>query len=229
MQKTLFIILATLVLGSCQNEYKICDCNSTDDQVKLYSDILNELVEHHFYSRYLDRDMNQIFNEYSSDNADTAKIRREEIQLQNKLFNDTSKFCNIYLDTAYKPYFNQWTYYQNDTGRYAQKIKDLFLTFSQDGQLVIDSLNSMQLNLEPNDFKLCTSKMLSVRDIKTQKGKCEIGIVSFSKVFLDKTKNKGLLYCNFRCGTLCGKGELLLIEKINNQWTITDTIVTTIS
>lgn len=229
MRTILFIILTTITLSSCRYDYKLCDCDSADEKVKIYNNILNELVEHHFYNRYLGKDEEKIFNEYASDNPDTAKISRELIQLQNKLFNDTARFSNIYLDTIYRPYFNQWSYYQSDTGRYARETKDIISTFSTDGQSVIDSLNSMQLGLEPNDFKLCTSKVLSVRDLKTQKGKGTIGIVSFSKVFIDKTKTKGLLYCNFRCGEFCGKGELLIIEKINNRWTITETIGTWIS
>lgn len=229
MRTTLFVILTILILSSCRYDYKLCDCNTANEQVKIYNHILNELVEHHFYNRYLGKDEKKIFNEYTSDNPDTAKIRREVIQLQNKLFNDTARFCNIYLDTVYRPYFNQWTYYQNDTGQYSRETKDLINTFSNEGQSVIDSLNSMQLSLEPSDFHLCTSKVLSVRDLKRQKGKCAVGIVSFSKVFLDKAKTKGLLYCNFRCGELCGKGELLVIEKINNRWTITETIGTWIS
>jgi len=197
--------------------------------MKIYNNILNELVEHHFYNRYLGKDEEKISIEYTSDNPDNAKIKREVIQLQNKLFNDTGRFCNIYLDTLYRPYFNQWTYFQNDTGRYATEMKDLITAFSTDGQTVIDSLNSMQLSLKPSDFQLCTSRVLSIRDLESQEGKCAIGIVSFSKVFLDEAKTKGLLYCNFRCGGLCGKGELLVIEKINNRWTITETVGTWIS
>ena len=223
MRKTIIIILTTLTLSSCNYEYKLCDCNSADEKVKIYSDILNELVEHHFYNRYLGKDEQKIFNKYASNNPDTAKISREVIQLQNNLFNDTTRFCIIYLDTVYRPDFNQWTYYQNDTGQYAREFKDLINTFTIDGLSVIDSLNSMQLSLKPSDFQLCTSKVLSLQNFNNQKGKCAIGIVSFSKVFLDKAKTKGLLYYNFRCGEFCGKGELLVIKKINNRWTISDT------
>jgi hypothetical protein len=174
-------------------------------------------------------DEDKILNEYASDDPDTAKIRREITRLQNNLFNDTARFCDIYLDTVYRPYFYPWTYYQSDTGISARQTKELFSSFSDNGQDVVDSLNSMQDRLAPGDFHLCTSNVLTIRDIKNRKGKCAIGIVSFSKVFLTKTKTKGLLYFNFYCGGLCGFGHLLLIEKVNNKWRIIQTRATWIS
>jgi hypothetical protein len=218
-----------MILSSCNYNYKVCNCNSADEEVKIYNDILTELVENHFYNRYLGKDEEEIFNEYIADKPDTAKIKKREIQLQNKLFNDTARFCNIYLDTIYRPYFNKWTYYQNDTSRYARETKDLISSFSTDGQSVIDSLNNMKLGLKPNDFQLCTSKVLSIKDLQTQKEKCYIGVVSFSRLFLNKTKTKGLLYCNFRCGGLCGKGNLLIIEKVDNRWIIKEARMTWVS
>ncbi len=228
MQKTLYVLFLFIILNSCSNNYKVCECNSENEQANIYSSILNELVEHHFYNRYLGDDQKQIFMLEASNIKDSAKVKRETIKLQNSIFQDTSKFCNIYLDTVYNPYFKPWTYYQNDTNRFAREIKDLITNFSNDGQSVIDSLNSMQTNLSPNEFQLCTSKILSVKELNNLDGNCAIGIVSFSKIFLDNAKTKGLIYYNFNCGVLCGKGELLMIEKINNRWTITETIGTQI-
>ncbi|MEZ5013970.1 MAG: hypothetical protein R2794_06730 [Chitinophagales bacterium] len=174
-------------------------------------------------------DAEMIYDAYAYDAPDTAKMRKQVIRLQNKLFNDTTRFCNVYLDTIFKPHFKQWSYYQDDTGSFAREMKDLVSAFSDNGQSVIDSLNGMQSRLEPSDFKLCTARILSVRDLESQKGKCGIGVVSFSKVFLDSTKSKGLLYCNFRCGGLCGFGHILIIERVKDRWTITKTIETWIS
>ena len=227
MRTVLYIILITFT--SCRYDYKICDSNSTDEQVKIYNNILNDLVEHHFYNIYLGVDEENIFKQYASDNPDTAKIRRNVIQLQNKLFNDTVRFCNIYIDTIFSANFNKWSYYQSNTGRFQKEIKNIISTFSPNGQLVIDSLNSMQSRLSPNDFQLCTSKVLSVTELNDQKNECKIGIISFSKIFFDKRKNNGLLYYNFRCGGNCGKGELLIIKKIDDRWTIIETIMTWIS
>jgi hypothetical protein len=229
IQKILLIILTTTTLSSCHKNYKVCNCISTEEPVKIYSDVLNELVEHHFYNLYLGKDQEQIFKLETLNSRDTAKIRRETIQLQNKIFNNTDRLCNIYLDTTYSANFKPWKDYLIDTSRHATEIKDLIIAFSNDGQSVIDSLNSMQMNLDPEELQLCTSKLLSIRDKKTKKGICEIGIVSFSKVFLDETKTKGLLCYTFRCGALCGKSELLIIEKINNRWTINEIIRSRIS
>ncbi|MBK7038664.1 MAG: hypothetical protein IPH42_20645 [Bacteroidetes bacterium] len=139
--------------------------------MKIYSDILNELVEHHFYNRYLGKDEQKIFNKYASNNPDTAKISREVIQLQNNLFNDTTRFCIIYLDTVYRPDFNQWTYYQNDTGQYAREFKDLINTFTIDGLSVIDSLNSMQLSFEAKRLSTLHFESFITTKLQQSKGK----------------------------------------------------------
>src|ERR1017187_8102824 len=97
MRTILFITYTFILFNSCQYDYKLCDCNSKDEQMKVYNDILNELVEHHFYNLYLGRDQEKIIKEQAARNPDTSKIKKEVIQLQNKLFNDASKFCVIYL------------------------------------------------------------------------------------------------------------------------------------
>ena len=223
MRPLILIILTILILNSCHYdyEYKICESNTSDLQLKIYNDILNELIEHKFQNRFLGKDIERLRMEYASDNPDTAKIRKKTIQLQNQLFGDTARFCIIFLDTVFKPYFPPWTYLQKDTGLSASKMKKLITSFSSKEQEVIDSLNTMQDRYLPNDFHLCTSKILSLRELKNQEGECGIGIVSFSKLFLNKSKTKGLLYYSFYCGDLCGRGGLLVIEKINDRWIIT--------
>lgn len=223
MRLQILIILTILTLYSChyKYEYKICDFNTSDQQLKIYNGILNELIEHRFLNRFLGKDIEQLEMEYASDNPDITKISRKTIQLQNQLFGDTARFCIIFLDTIFKPYYPSWTYLQKDTGQFALKFKKLISSFSSNGQAVMDSLNSMQDRYLPDDFHLCTAKILSLREIKNQEGECGIGVVSFSKLFLNQSKTKGLLYYSFYCGDLCGNGGLLVIEKIKDRWMIT--------
>ncbi|HUM47368.1 MAG TPA: hypothetical protein PLD84_10590, partial [Chitinophagales bacterium] len=175
-------------------------------------------------------DEERIFLEYASEDRDTAKIKKEIIKLQNKLYQDTARFCIIYLDTSFRPYFNPWEYFQNDTGKFASETRKLILSFSSNGQEVIDSINTIQDRYSSADFQLCTAKVLSLREVSNQKdGKCGIGKVSLSKVFLEKSKDRGILYCNFYCGGLCGYGSILIIEKQNGRWKIIEQRITRIS
>jgi len=227
--RSVVCLAAILALYCCELRYKECNFNSTDEQLVIYNTILNQLVEQQFYHFYLGGDEERISTMSAAANTDTAEIKSEVIRLQNQLFKDTTRFCNIYLDTAFRWYFDPWSFYQDNPSRGAKEVVQLLAEFSDNGQDVIDSLNSMQTRLTPGDFNLCTSKVLSINDARHQKDKCEIGKVSFSRIFLHESGTKGLLYCNFRCADLCGFGRLLVIEKVKNRWTIARSMLTWIS
>jgi len=58
---------------------------------------------------------------------------------------------------------------------------------------------------------------------------CYIGKIVFSRLLFNDRKTMGLLYYEFRCGGLCGYGNLLLIEREGKSWKIKDALRTWIS
>ena len=46
---------------------------------------------------------------------------------------------------------------------------------------------------------------------------------SLSKIAFNKEKAKALFFGSFVCGGLCGRGELIMMEKVDNNWKIIDT------
>lgn len=222
MKYLVVTVLTFIILVSCNSEYKTCEFESSDEQIKIYNNILNELVDHYFYNFYLGKHEERIFELSAIKDPDTSKIKKEVIKIQNELFHDSSRFCTIYLDTIFRPQFDPWKYYLSDTSSYTIDRREIISQFSTNGSLVIDSLNAMQANIKPKDFHLCTSRVASLADLKKEKDRCAIGVVAFSKVFLSKSGAKGILYCSFRCGGLCGKGMLLTIEKTEDRRIIID-------
>ena len=91
MLRLLSPILIIFVFSSCKREYKKCHCNSTNDEIKAYSEILNEIVDHRTYNYYLGKDEERIFKDYVAHRDDTSRIDKEVIRLQNNLFNDTAR------------------------------------------------------------------------------------------------------------------------------------------
>lgn len=229
MTRLLYFVLVITIISSCKPEYKKCEFQTNDDFLKAYNDILNEIIIKHSYNIYLGKDEEKIFERYANNMADSENIEKDVIKLQNKLFGDTSRFCTMYLDTALRPAFNPWSYFQKDTNSYRIKIRNLISTFSENGQAIIDSLNSIQRKYFPQDFKLCTANIKSLSELETDTTKCYIGKVAFSKLILNNTKSKGLLYYEFKCGGLCGYGSLIMVEKIQNEWMIKQSLTTWIS
>lgn len=210
--------MLALCFTACKRyEYKVCDFHSDNEQTLLYNQILNELVETQFYTGYLGNDAQKVWDMHIND-EDSTDIKREIINIQNKIFKDSNRFCYVYLDTIMKPTFYSQEYFLKGATEYSKNTVALFRSFSNDLQAVIDSLNTHQKMLKASDFQLCTSKVMSLTEEDSTH--CVVGKISFSKVFLSKTKDKGLLFIDFYCGPLCGYESLLVIEKINSRWTV---------
>lgn len=229
MARLLYLIIIVSIISSCKPEYKKCAFQTNDNLLKAYNDILNEIIIKHSYNIYLGKDEEKIFERYASNIADSINIDRDVIKLHNKLFGDTSKFCTIYLDTLLGPEFNQWSYFKKDTSQFSSTVRNFISSFHSDGQSIIDSLNSIQTKYSSVDFDICIAKIKSVKELNTDKPNCYIGEISFSKLVLNQAKDKGLLYYEFKCGGLCGYGRLVMIEKIQNEWRIKQSLTTWIS
>jgi len=220
MRILFFLIFSLTGLTSCVSEYRYCRCESTDEKLSAYNDVINELVERRFYNFYLGKDEERLFKAYAENPADTDRLRGEIIRLQNEIYGDTSMFCTLYLDTLLRSRFENLTYYKSDTGEYSEQFIHIISAISNNHQAIIDSLNERQKKYSSTDFSLCSSRMVPIGNADDSSYKCIIGRISISKLFFNEENNKGLLYYEFNCGLLCGKGELLLIAKSNGRWHI---------
>lgn len=212
-----FLIISSFIVTflSCKPEYKECEFSIKDEELLIYNEILNELVEHHFYSGYLGNEADTIFRKYDYF-KDTAEIKKELIKLQNKVFMDTSRFCALLLDTG------NFHLPIDSVKTYRPEIIKIIKTISPDEVTSIYDLNSIQEQYTGKDFQLCTSRVLSYDELK-KKQKCYVGKLKLSKLILNKEKTKGLLYYEFICGGKCGMGELVEFEKVNKRWRIKNT------
>ena len=46
------------------------------------------------------------------------------------------------------------------------------------------------------------------------------GTLRMSRIYFDKEKRVGLIYCSYACGRLCGEEVIICIRKINDKWAI---------
>ena len=222
-----FILFVLLI--SCKPKYSQCEIETPDPYLKAYNDLFNEIVVKRAYDIYLGKDEERIFKEYLHFPKDSNRIEKEVIRLHNKLFNDTSRFCTIYLDTLLKPEFNSWRKIQNDTSAYSSKLQSMLTIFSKDGQEMIDSLNSIQKRYTAQNFTLCTAIIRPISQLKVDTPKCQIGKIVLSEIIFNKLYDQALLYYEFECGELCGYGSLIYAEKKNGHWYIKQSIKTWIA
>lgn len=186
--------------------------------MSIYNDVLIELVEEHFYSRYLGKEGEKIISKHISESVDSTQESSQIIHAHNKLFGDSTLLQTIYLrdenisDSAIGNNFSYYNY-----GR-SKSIDNLLVSISSNKKSVLDRINSSQFKYKAKNFYACTFKIKSASDKGIKKNDNKIGLVSFSKIFINK--NEAILRCDLNCGGLCGKGYILKVKKISNHWKI---------
>lgn len=55
------------------------------------------------------------------------------------------------------------------------------------------------------------------------------GTLRMSRIYFDKEKRVGLIYCSYACGRLCGEEVIICIRKINGKWIIEQNILLGVS
>ncbi len=199
-------------------------------EISFYNNVLQELVEDAFYQYYLNYfidSASSLFDDYYYKKIlDSAEYSSRINILREQVLADSTKRCNLYLDTTnfWKPQFTDIASKISDSSntRFSVKLKSILTPFlgSDKGTSIIDSLNSVQKRYSYIDFKL---KACKVKDLSSRKhfiNECEIGVIRISKMTLDSSKTKALLYFEFYCGSKCGMGDLISLELIDGVWFI---------
>ena len=224
MKVFLLLLISVTFLQCSTPEYKVCEFTTNDKELKLYHDILTELIEQHFHNGYL-RYVSEYLEKYPStlEFSDTAAFKKDLILAQNRLFNDTSKFATICYRSSlergpwgYSDRTGFSTLSKTDTAKYIREIKAFITSFSPVWESVADTIAKAQTNYTSESFNLCTSNVIACEQYRD----ADMGVVRFSKAFLNEDKTKALLYYEFTCGGKCGKGEIILAEFDSQRWTI---------
>ena len=57
----------------------------------------------------------------------------------------------------------------------------------------------------------------------------QLNLSKMSRIYFDKEKRVGLIYCSYACGRLCGEEVIICIRKISDKWSIEKTILLGVS
>jgi hypothetical protein len=211
--KTFLIIVGLVITLSCAKENRKDLSLPADERLSIYSNILDELVKDHFYNLYLGEDVEKLDEKYDRD-RDSPEYQRQLENLKGVIDSDTASQSTICL--RHELNFIKWTQLGRrdltDSLNFIAGLSKHLKDSSMRHEEIYDSLISPQKQFSADRFRPSSYKVKA--------NDCSIGILSFSKVCLNKLRDKGLLYYEFHCGEKCGKGEILLIEKKAGHWTI---------
>ncbi len=224
--------------------FRECPCTHTDPEKRLYNQVLTELIEQRFYSSYLPDSANEQiqkvlqlqFPQSSTYKLGTVAFKRyetvrkelEAIQ-QNRLFNNGALFETIYMDPNSHRHLSPFTLPRalqtaGTPDAFTEKKARINSLFSEvvpgDTSAAIIQLNTLQNNILPSNFQLCTAKIILRPSNSKRTFDRNETTVWFSKIVFNATQTRALLRYDMFCGGNCGFGEILLIEKTNGNWHI---------
>jgi hypothetical protein len=219
--KKIGLTIISLIFFSCAKEKEKCSFQHSDKEMAIYNDVLIEMVEHFFYNRYLGDEWKKV----KTDGMDSVQIAQKQSELQKLIFGDSLKYRNVFLVDTVTEEKNLKFDKMDDYDGLDKLAKEL----SSNKTEILSSINVPKFNYKAKEFHSCTFNVKSITAFEEDELKNEIGIVNFSKVFINQNRDEGVLCCNFRCGGLCGRGYILRIKKNGNRWKIVEFHTTWIS
>jgi hypothetical protein len=224
-----------LALGSaCEpTEYRRCPSTHTDPTQQLYQEVLTELIEQGLTHAYLPDEDRAIINFHFRDAedrpltpADSVWLRYHLVRFQRRLFRDSACFETFYLSTSRDGRYSLLALLPASfavlqaTSRSKQLAVWLTAFAPQQEQAALEQLNTIQQLMPASDFQLCTATLLPAPPRSTPGLDIGEGTLTLSNVVFNAAQDQALLTYGWGCGSLCGFGSLLWVEKVNGHWCI---------
>ena len=117
-------------------------------------------------------------------------------------------------------------YYDKDTARCRQAHDNAWAPmFSQLKQLAYQQKQKLEPKLRVSyPTQLLPVDQIRKLDENNGESRPATYIVGLSAVVYNPLKTKALLFSSFYCGGNCGRGELIMLEKVSQRWVLIDTV-----
>lgn len=216
MKKSSIIVILLIFLVSCdfipnKEGNNITSKNNIQnlDSVAIYNSVLKILLKKNMYNRYLGENGHDLNLKLIKKEIDSASYLKKINELTNKIINNNSLKRSLFInDNTFKNVSNKI-----NTLKFPKEFR-------------IDSVKANQkLNkvhgLSIKFFKSDLAYIKSISELNTKEDvRSNIGILTFSKLYINTKEDYGLLYFEFVCGNTCGEADVILLKKVENQWRI---------
>jgi hypothetical protein len=208
-----FIWCALLVTAmGCKNHF------SKEDELKLYNTVVDQIIYDNYYQSCLAND-NKLHQDFLSGKIPEPAYLKivDSLKAIRKMHGPKCKVD--YTDRL--GVLTKDSVFDNDIKLYIiDNLKDTFFVShfgNASNDDVLDKL-SKPANLNLSDLQINYMDMVP-HDNSTPYGN-GIGLIAISKIYFNEKFNKAILYYEFLCGPLCGKGEVVFIDKVSNGWKV---------
>ncbi|MCC3160264.1 hypothetical protein LJ737_23710 [Hymenobacter sp. 15J16-1T3B] len=202
------------------------------EQLRVYNDVLTQLVEQRWNDRYLGPDEPRIQQARSKAHfhgADTTGLQREINRLRLLLRRHPERQGTVCLLADFRPVLPEWAYFEGEGGLtpFGGTLRAMLQAVAGGAtRAALDSLRTGPPQLRASELLLPTARVQPAPAPRSGANYdwylqgCSIGMVSVSRLVFNAAQTKCLLAYNFYCGGKCGQGELLVVEKRGGHWII---------
>ena len=209
--------------------------------IKVYNDVLNDLIKNHFYFYYLGSNYNKLYEGYNGLNAeDTVIFNKRQKEMTNNLLANPNQLCTLYINLSQDSRSRKFDLGLGENEKFGEKINAILNKIDGSVSEKLKYLSERQQLFNEKSFHSPLAKISAIYDrprspiigldwMRRDGKNCTIGIVALSNIILNKDKKRGVVYYEFLCGSRCARGELAEIEKVRGKWQVVNTLLFWIS
>jgi hypothetical protein len=210
--KTFLCCTLLVITIGCKNDF------SKENELKLCNEVLDQIIYDNYYQNCL-ADDDKLHQDFLSDKM-TESVYLKIVDSLKEVRKKVGPKCKIdYTDRL--GIFSKDSVFDNDIKlSIRNNLKDTFLV-NHFGDVSVDAVFdklSRPAKLSVSDLQISYMDIVP-HDKNTPYGK-GIGLIAISKMYFNEKFDKAILYYEFNCGPLCGHGQVVFIEKENDEWKI---------
>ncbi|HEY8937291.1 MAG TPA: hypothetical protein VIM65_18825 [Cyclobacteriaceae bacterium] len=215
--KRIFILVAVTCLLSILScvQREISDVEETS----IYHNVFDSLFEERYFNFCLKSD--ELVDSFNIGEIDSLRFVKKLQQLKLNRLKEVNK-CVVHYSTEFRRNLDYIRLIPKELLLNSSFFKDNFELEQLEG--VLDSLRS-PANLPINDIESTYAKIDKINNDGQRGAENGIGTISFSRLSLNDSNTKAILYYEFVCGPGCGDGAILFISKDVTRWKIVKRIM----
>ncbi|MEJ7646701.1 MAG: hypothetical protein WKF87_19045 [Chryseolinea sp.] len=212
-------VLLIFFFFACESRREV----AIDEKVKLYGDVLDQLITEHFYQLCLPP--NEVTDSARSDFFNNKITEEKFLRIGDSL----KRIRKNALPRCVVDYTNEFQIFRDVDELPAdiiatinERLKGDFIDEHFKGEAMSTVTDSLSKPAELRAADLAVGYMEIVpRGARKDKPYGEgIGVFALSRVYFNSQADRAILYYEFTCGPKCGLGDVVFLEKTINMWAV---------
>jgi len=196
---------------------------SSDERVKLYNDVLDQVVSDNLYQHCVpfDKPAEKILIDFQQGKINQVAFDRASDSLKT-IRKNTPPPCVISHAGEFQIFRTVHEIPEDIKASIVERLKDEFTELHFDDASISEIADSIS-RPSPLDAKALGVSYLDIVPYVKRENKLYgdgIGVFALSKVYFNFKADKGILFYEFTCGPKCGMGEVVFIEKVLDDWKV---------